>query len=515
MSEAEKPPKPLSLPGIEEFSQMLRTMFINIGFFAATLLLIPSVASQFTRSAIVIDPIAVPEAMVTQGLTPEVVANRVWDGLQEFAATASANRKAIAAIPDSQLIEFSLPDAGISIDSIFAQIRQFFQIYETRIGGEYVCATAECSPAGMQLRLRVVRKGSDVIDLPPMGAMSERDYYREAAAGIYEIIDPYVAIAAQAETAPLKAATLARGLILDGSKDAKWAHNLVGDIEEKGSNFGEAAAQYRAALALDPAFSTARAGLAKVLFQADDADGSRAELAELERRDPRNKLVPMTRAALALAAGDKPEAIRQSLLTAELDPLEPGHYVAAGTLELELGHVEQGMAYLREALSIDPGHSPALNALAQAEANNNNLPGAVKLYRQWLDFEPDNLDARTQLGMVLQANGEVLEAIDHLRIAHEAGERGMATKILAASLFKLNRFDEIVTLLEPIVAADHSGFAETLLLGKSLVRTGRPSEAITLYEQFLAATPADDPNRERMELEIAAVRDMHGLPETP
>ena len=130
------PVKPMSLPGIEEFSKMLRTMFINIGFFAATLLLIPSVAGQFTRTAIVIDPIAVPEAMVTQGLTPEVVANRVWDGLHEFAATASANRETIAAIPDSQLIEFSLPDAGISIDSIFAQIRQFFQIYETRIGGE-------------------------------------------------------------------------------------------------------------------------------------------------------------------------------------------------------------------------------------------------------------------------------------------------------------------------------------------------------------------------------------------
>lgn len=499
-------PKPLSLPGIEEFSKMLRTMFINIGFFAATLLLIPSVAGQLTRTAIVIDPIAVPEAMVAQGLTPEVVANRIWDGLQEFAATASANRETIAAIPDSQLIEFSLPDAGISIDSVFAQIRQFFQIYETRIGGEYVCATADCAPGGMRLRLRVVKQHSDVIDLPAMGAMSERDYYREAAAGIYEIIDPYVAIAAQAETAPLKAATLARGLILEGSKDAKWAHNLVGDIEAKGENFAEAAAQYRAALAIDPDFSTARASYAKALFQAGDRDGARAELDELERRDPKNKLVPMTRTALALAAGDKPEAIRQSLLAVELDPLEPGHYIAAGTLELELGHVEQGMAYLREALSIDPGHGGALDALAQAEADNNNLPGAVKLYRQWLDFEPDNIEARTQLGVVLQANGELRESVEHLRIAHDAGQRGMATQMLAVSLFKLNRFDEVVALLEPIVSADGTAFAEALLLGKSLARAGKPSEAVTLYETFLAAEPADDPNRERIEAELAAVR---------
>ena len=504
-------PKPMSLPGIEEFSKMLRTMFINIGFFAATLLLIPSVASQLTRTAIVIDPIAVPEAMVAQGLTPEVVANRIWDGLQDFAATASANRETIAAIPDSQLIEFSLPDAGVSIDSIFAQIRQFFQIYETRIGGEYVCATPDCAPAGMQLRIRVVKQHSDVVDLPAMGEMSERDYYREAAAGIYEIIDPYVAIAAQAEAAPLKAATLARGLILDGGKDAKWAHNLVGDIEAKGENLAEAAAQYRAALTIDPDFSIARASLAKVLFRSGDADDARSELAELERRDPRNKLVPMTRTVLALAAGDKPEAIRQSLLAVELDPLEPGHYIAAGTLELELGHAEQGMAYLREALSIDPGHGAALDALAQAEANNNNLPGAVKLYRQWLDFEPDNLEARTQLGVVLQADGKLHESIEHLRIAHDAGQRGMATQMLAVSLFKLNRFDEVVTLLTPIVAADHTAFAETLLLGKSMVRAGQPGDAIALFETFLAAVPADDPNHARVETEIAAVRKEYGL----
>lgn len=221
--------------------------------------------------------------------------------------------------------------------------------------------------------------------------------------------------------------------------------------------------------------------------------------------------MPTTRAVLALSDGDKPEAIRQSLLAAELDPLEPGHYIAAGTLELELGHFEQGTAYLREALSIDPGHGAALDALAQAEADNNNLPGAVKLYRQWLDFEPDNLDARTQLGVVLQANGELREAVEHLRIAHEAGRRGMATQILALSLFKLNRFEEMVALLDPVVKADRTAFMETLLLGKALVRTGRPSEAVALHQAFLDTVPADNPDRQRMEQEMAAVKAEYGL----
>jgi len=506
VSQAEKPPKPLSLPGIEEFSKMLRTMFINIGFFGATLLLIPSVASQLTRSAIVIDPIAVPEAMVTQGLTPEVVANRVWDGLQEFAATASANREAIAAIPDSQLIEFSLPDAGISIDSIFAQIRQFFQIYETRIGGEYVCATAECAPEGIQLRLRVVRKSSDVIDLPPMGAMSEREYYREAAAGIYAIIDPYVAIAAQAQTAPLKAATLARGLILDGSKDAKWAHNLVGDIELDNEDIATAILEYRAALTIDPDFHAARAGVAKALLIGGDAEAALAELDELERRSPGNVLAPVGRAQVAILGGDRDEAIRQLLAATEREPLNPGHLSTAGKLELDAGNFEAGVSYLDQALGIDPSFGGALDLLADTQWKAGNKDAAEALYRQWLGFEPDNDQARGQLGIVLHGQQKYEEALAELQLAYDGGERGMIEMMRAVTLFSLHRYAEAATAFEALAAAEPANAQYATLLGKSQELLGERQAATATYERYLSAAPADDPARAGIEEKRAALQ---------
>ncbi|HTO29011.1 MAG TPA: hypothetical protein VL017_10515, partial [Devosia sp.] len=74
----EPAPRKLTLTGIEAMSSTVRTMFINIGFFAALLLLIPAVASQFSSSAVVIEPIAVPEALAERGITPEVAANRLW-----------------------------------------------------------------------------------------------------------------------------------------------------------------------------------------------------------------------------------------------------------------------------------------------------------------------------------------------------------------------------------------------------------------------------------------------------
>ncbi len=492
---SDEPVKPMSLPGIEEFSKMLRTMFINVGFFAATLLLIPSIASQFTRSAIVIEPIAVPSAMVTQGLTPEVVANRIWDGLQEFAATASANRETIAAIPDSQLIEFSLPDAGISIDSIFAQIRQFFRIYETRISGEYVCASADCAPDGMQLRLRVVRQNSDVIDLPAMGATSERDYYREAAAGIYAIIDPYVAIAAQAETAPLKAATLARGLILAGSKDAKWAHNLVGDIELNGGDANTARLEYEAALGIDPNFHTARAGLANALLAMKDNEGALRELAELERRAPRNVLVPVGRSKVATTAGDIAEATRQLTIATEMEPLDPSFLTTAGRLDLEAGNFDDGVRYLSDALAIDPAFPAALNALADAQWKAGNRDEAEALYRQWLQFEPDNAKARGELGMVLQGQKKHEEALEQLQLAYDAGERDGVEMARATAFFVLNRYADAAVAFEALAAAEPTRFPYTQLLGKAQELLGNRQAAAAAYDRYLAAVPADDPNR--------------------
>ena len=504
----EKPRSALSLPGIEEFSKMLRTMFINIGFFAATLLLIPSVASQFTRTAIVIDPIAVPEAMVAQGLTPEVVANRIWDGLQEFAATASANREAIAAIPDSQLIEFSLPDAGVSIDSIFAQLRQFFQIYETRIGGEYVCATPACEPAGIQLRLRVVKQHSDIVDLPAMGAMSEREYYRQAAAGIYEIIDPYVAIAAQAEDAPLKAATLARGLILEGSKDAKWAHNLVGDIELRDGDAQTAIVEYQSALAIDPDFHVARAGLARALLNAGDAAAARAALDELERRSPSNPLVPRTRADVELVDNNVDGAIAQLLKATELDPLQPGHLSAAGSLELDRGNVDQGVAYLQAALEIDPGFGGALDRLAQAQWDKGDKAAAEALYRQWLDFEPDNMTARSQLGIVLFATEKYREAFEQLDLAYRAGIRTSGVpELRAIALAKQQRYEEAIEALVPLAEGAPDFWPVAGILADSYEQTGQRQRAAEVYERYLAASAADAPERASAEQRLAKLRE--------
>lgn len=487
---AHRPQRRLSLPKVEEFSTAVRTMFINIGFFAATLLLIPAVGVQFMRDAVVIEPIAVPAALARRGITPEVAANRLWDGLQDFAQSASAARETVVAIPDSQLIEFSLPDAGISIDSIFTQIRQFFGIFDTRIGGEFLCATKECLPEGLRLRLRVVRATSEVVDLPEMGTLGEDAYYREAAAGVFTVIDPYVAIAAQAESAPLRAATLARQLIAEGTKDAKWAHNLVGDIERRDGRPDRAIPAYQAALAIDENFHTARAGLAQALADAGDMDRANAALAELEARDPGNTLAPAILAEFAIRAGDADAAIAHYRTAAAREPLDPEPLTRAGVVALTVGDAATGIALLNEALAIDPAYSEAITRLAYAHIQTGDLAAAEAAYRQYLDFEPDNVEAMASLGNVQVAFGRYSEAIANFdrALGLQPGDAEIGT-YRAGALFALGRYQEAIDALAPISALRQDDPLVFLLLGKSYQIEGRATEAVAAFERVIALAP--------------------------
>ncbi len=52
----------------------------------------------------------------------------------------------------------------------------------------------------MRLRLRVIREGVDIIDMPAIGKRRSATTFAEAGAKVYELLDPFVAISALSET---------------------------------------------------------------------------------------------------------------------------------------------------------------------------------------------------------------------------------------------------------------------------------------------------------------------------
>lgn len=486
----------LSLPGFEAWSTNVRTVFLNVIFLVAIVVVVPVLISQFSRNEVIIEPIAVPEALLLQGMTPEVAASRVWDGLNDVAKASQSSRETIVALPGSRRVEFSFPDSGFSIESLVFHLRRLFGAYETRIAGEFTCADATCDRTGIRLRLRVVRDRVDVIDLPVMGKRDERKYLADAGSGVFSVLDPFVAIAAAADKEPAKATTLARRLIRSRHADAKWAHNLIGLIRLNDGDLPAAITEFRAAIALDPEFLPARANLGNALRVSGDLDGARAEFTELLELDPNSVIGVEGFSDLALATGKADEAVKLLAQAAELDPVNPRYPTKAGWILINLGRKAEGLDLVQRAFELDPGYEMALSLLGQTYFIDEDYQSAERFYRQAADYEPESAEAQAEHANVLAILHKWDEAIERYRRSTvlAPGNSGYWLE-LGRCLQRVDDAAESLRVLEIAVGLAPKDAEIHLALGNALRDLDRKAEAVAAYRKFLALDNTDSPMR--------------------
>lgn len=476
----------ITLPEMEAWSNTVRTLFLNALFLIAVIIVFPILVGQFRRDQVIIEPIAVPETLSNEGLTPNVAANRIWDGLSDVAAAAKTSKEKLAAIPDARQVQFSFPDSGFSIESLVFHVRKLFNAYETRIAGEFVCSDAKCERDGMRLRLRVIRDDVKLVDMPPIGNMDERAYFRDAAAGVLAELDPFTALAATADTQPLKATILARRLIRSHHKDAKWAHNLIGTIRVDQGDYKAAVEEFRAALDLDADFKPSLANLGNALGRSGDKDGARQEFERLRSIDAHNVMAAEGLADLASAAGDRDGAIKELMNAADWDPLSPRYYAKAGKIELDAGHQKEGEELMTRALEIDPGYLPAFAFLAAQHLAKNDYESAEKLYRDAADYAPDDADAQMSEGRILAVLHRCEDAIPRFQRAVTLAPQVVDyRRQLADCQATLGKPDQALETINAAIAIEPTNADLYMIQANSLRDLGRKQEAVAAYRKFL------------------------------
>lgn len=430
---------------------MLRNVILNVLYVLAVLLFIAVLFSQLLHEQVVIEPIAVPKALAAQGMSPEVVASRLWDGLRDAQVQARTSKASLSAIPDSQRIQFAVPDMGLSLDSIVRQTRQFLNLHQTRIGGEIVCKTAACTPGEMQLRLRVLKGTNDVIDLPPMSGVDQRGYFTNAAVQVLSVLDPFVAVAAIADAQPVRATALARRLVRQRHGDAKWAHNLLGNLHSNAGDYYRAISEYRAALRLDADFLIARINLARALRQAGALEASQNAYDALSESVPGNASVVEGHAELHLARGETDRAIELLEEAARLDPASAHYFARIGQIEEERGRGEEATQWFERSLEIDPAYPLAIEPLFVKLATRGDLEGAEALMGAAARYQPMDANAQALHGAALSFLGRKAEAL-------EAYDRALAVTpedfdIIYQSASLLQELDRVPEAIERFTRA--------------------------------------------------------------
>jgi tetratricopeptide (TPR) repeat protein len=150
-----------------------------------------------------------------------------------------------------------------------------------------------------------------------------------------------------------------------------------------------------------------------------------------------------------------------------------------GRAYLDAGQLNEAIAELSRATTLDPKMKQAHNLLAQAYDRKGLHDNARKSFERALDDQPDDPQTLNDLGYTLYLNGHYRAAVDRLkRAAKLAPTDARILNNLALAQCRLGKFDDAFKNFAR-AGGEFNGRMNTATLAE---RMGRDTEAIEQYE---------------------------------
>jgi tetratricopeptide (TPR) repeat protein len=304
------------------------------------------------------------------------------------------------------------------------------------------------------------------------------------------------------------------------AQDNALTRFTLGDALGQQGRTGEAMAQYREALRLNPDYANAHNNLGLALAQQGQLDQAIVEYREALRTNPDDVDVH-NNLGLALARqGRAADAIVEYREALRINPDAIDAHNNLGDSLAHQGKMAEAIAEYREALRIEPAFAEAHYNLGAALARQGQIEQAIAEYREALRINPDYADAHNNLGLILARQGQFGEAIAHVdkalqlqpsSLSHQNnlawmlatapepslrnGPRALALAMkanqatggsnpnviqtLAAAYAEAGQFaDAVRTVLQALAMAEaNTAQADELRRELKLYQTGRPFEA--------------------------------------
>ncbi|HEX7374328.1 MAG TPA: tetratricopeptide repeat protein [Steroidobacteraceae bacterium] len=265
------------------------------------------------------------------------------------------------------------------------------------------------------------------------------------------------------------------------------------------SLMAQAAQHFADAIAVDPSFAGAHAGLCQVEVRRYGTSRDPAQLAAAERSCREaialDSTLIDTRKALAglYVTGGKyaeAEATYRSLL--QRVPKDADAYIGLGQALEGRGRTAEAEARLRQAVSVEPAFWNAHSALATFLFGRGQIPEAIAEYRKVTALVPSSAKAWSNLGGALQMGGEFAEGADAFRHSLALEPSKDAYSNLATVYFYLGDFPQAVKYFESAVALGAHDQVVLGNLGDALWQVaGRRDEAIVKYRRAIELAQAE------------------------
>lgn len=282
------------------------------------------------------------------------------------------------------------------------------------------------------------------------------------------------------------------------------------------AGFEKARECFEAALARDPAYAPAYAGLADFYISVASWGLERPEVAWPAARmaaTAATRIDPsLSEAHIALAAyrsyyeWNWTEGEREFRLARQLSPADTNVCTQFGTFLIQRGRFDEAAAELQRAAEIDP-LSPTVNTcLAGLAYYSRNYDRAIEICRQALDVAPDDIELTGVLGMSAEARGSFAEALDaYQRACSLSQDHPMIAALFIATLAKAGRRQEAQQRLQRLLEQSADGYVPPIALGWVYTALGdfdaafawldKAADAHDVMLAYLPVGPCYDPLR--------------------
>ena len=295
--------------------------------------------------------------------------------------------------------------------------------------------------------------------------------------------------------AQLAEASLERIFGLD-PKSAR-AYQMRGIRFELEKEWRKAIESYETALKLDPPLRGVWSSIARIYArELNDATRSRAA-------DSRERRQPSPSLGIALVEKKQPrEALPHLLQWRSAQPRNPDayYYLGEAYTDLKVGAIQR----LR---TVNASSYRLHQVLAESYASTHRREEAVEEYRQVLKLRPGLPGVQFELARLLtDAAPEEARALLEQELRIDPGHF-LAKSLLGQLLVALHESEKAVPLLETALAARDSLAGARKALGKALVETGKPREAL----DHLLRVVREDPDDEQIHFLLAQAYRALGL----
>jgi len=178
------------------------------------------------------------------------------------------------------------------------------------------------------------------------------------------------------------------------------------------------------------------------------------------------------------------------------DKTDSSAWTLKGRIEIEQGDIEEAIKSTLISYNLDPINSHTCNNLGILYKRRNNILNAERYFYEAIDIDPYNTGALTNSAILYEEKGNFVLAADliirALKLAPDKKTLHFNAGNIAANVSRQGHFEKAINILELLIKVDSGNLNNWFNLGLNYQLTKRLDDAVKCFKFMEQQTPEDE-----------------------